>query len=88
MAGQSNGSNADTGVVVGAKSTAGKRAYQTYVQVEELQKPLCGQSRPHFFRGVATVGPLSPFTSSSAASLVSAFRLWSIDTMTASPCTD
>lgn len=24
-------------------------------QAEHLQKPLCGQSRPHFFRGVATV---------------------------------
>lgn len=24
-------------------------------QVEQLQKPLCGGSRPHFFRGVATV---------------------------------
>lgn len=31
------------------------RGYQTYVQVSELQKPLCGQSRPDHFRGVATV---------------------------------
>lgn len=29
--------------------------YQTTVQVEELQRPLCGVSRPIFFRGVATV---------------------------------
>ena len=28
---------------------------QTFVEVTELQKPLCGGSRPHFFRGVATV---------------------------------
>lgn len=28
---------------------------QTWVEVAELQKPLCGGSRPHFFRGVATV---------------------------------
>jgi len=28
---------------------------QTWVEVPELALPLCGQSRPHFFRGVATV---------------------------------
>src|SRR5690606_10844606 len=28
---------------------------QTFVEVGELQRPLCGVSRPHFFRGVATV---------------------------------
>jgi pantoate--beta-alanine ligase len=28
---------------------------QTWVEVAELQQPLCGGSRPHFFRGVATV---------------------------------
>jgi pantoate--beta-alanine ligase len=30
-------------------------AHETFVTVERLQKPLCGGSRPHFFRGVATV---------------------------------
>lgn len=29
--------------------------YATYVEVERLQDGLCGKSRPHFFRGVATV---------------------------------
>jgi pantoate--beta-alanine ligase len=28
---------------------------QTWVDVAELSQPLCGTSRPHFFRGVATV---------------------------------
>jgi pantoate--beta-alanine ligase len=28
---------------------------QTWVEVPGLAEPLCGQSRPHFFRGVATV---------------------------------
>jgi pantoate--beta-alanine ligase len=28
---------------------------QTWVEVAEIAKPLCGASRPHFFRGVATV---------------------------------
>ena len=83
MAGQSDGSNADVGVVVGAKSTAGKEAYQTFIQVEELQRPLCGQSRPHFFRGVATVRPFFPSTALSAVIVVHAFRHWSSDTMTA-----
>ena len=27
------------------------------LQVERLQQALCGKSRPHFFRGVATVSP-------------------------------
>lgn len=30
-------------------------SHETYVLVEHLQRPLCGGSRPHFFRGVATV---------------------------------
>jgi pantoate--beta-alanine ligase len=29
--------------------------FQTHVEVEELQKPLCGEFRPGHFRGVATV---------------------------------
>lgn len=29
--------------------------YSTYVEVEDLSKGLCSKTRPHFFRGVATV---------------------------------
>lgn len=44
----------DTANVVGAgEHIAG--AHETFIQVEQLQKGLCGVSRPHFFRGVATV---------------------------------
>lgn len=31
------------------------RYWLLVLQVERLQKPLCGVSRPHFFRGVATI---------------------------------
>ncbi len=31
------------------------RGYQTYVDVEEVSRPLCGAHRPGHFRGVATV---------------------------------
>ena len=31
------------------------RGYQTYVDVEEISRPLCGAHRPGHFRGVATV---------------------------------
>ncbi|XP_075264861.1 uncharacterized protein LOC142357027 [Convolutriloba macropyga] len=45
---------ASTSFVVGQDGhTPG--AHETFVQVEELQKGLCGITRPHFFRGVATI---------------------------------
>lgn len=47
--GQAEGNN-----VVGRES-AHPDAHETFIQVERLQAPLCGGSRPHFFRGVATV---------------------------------
>jgi len=42
-------------VVLCAHAPDGVRAYVVLLQVERLQQPLCGGSRPHFFRGVATV---------------------------------
>ncbi|XP_071918734.1 pantoate--beta-alanine ligase-like [Coffea arabica] len=33
----------------------GVMGHETWVRVEKLEKPLCGKSRPVFFRGVATI---------------------------------
>ena len=46
------GSDADAVIGAAAPSPSG---HETFVQVERLQQGLCGRSRPHFFRGVATV---------------------------------
>lgn len=40
-------------MVAGASSDAAGR-HDVFVVPETMQKPLCGKSRPHFFRGVAT----------------------------------
>jgi pantoate--beta-alanine ligase len=52
-----NTTNLDASTVVGRtpESEVSQDAHETYVTVERLQRPLCGGSRPHFFRGVATV---------------------------------
>ena len=48
-------------MVVGAAATRQSiSGHETFVQVERLQQGLCGRSRPHFFKGVATVGSLRP----------------------------
>ena len=49
---QAAGSDADAVVGAAGPSPSG---HETFVQVERLQQGLCGRSRPHFFRGVATV---------------------------------
>lgn len=50
----STDSASDNANVVGAgEHVAG--SHETFIQVEQLQQGLCGVSRPHFFRGVATV---------------------------------
>jgi pantoate--beta-alanine ligase len=49
------GAEGDGGNVVGRES-GHPDSHETFVTVERLQLPLCGGSRPHFFRGVATVG--------------------------------
>lgn len=51
---ESKGDASDTCNVIGAgQHSVG--AHETFIQVEQLQKGLCGVSRPHFFRGVATI---------------------------------
>ncbi|KAF5839373.1 hypothetical protein DUNSADRAFT_944 [Dunaliella salina] len=48
------GGNGDASNVVGREG-ASPNAHETFVQVERLQQPLCGKSRPHFFKGVTTI---------------------------------
>ena len=70
-AGTSGNRSSDAGNVIGADTKRERGAHQTFIQVEDLQKPLCGQSRPHFFRGVATVCYLMPVSALLHASTVS-----------------
>lgn len=42
-------------IYVPSASAMYPESYASYVEVEGLQAGLCGNSRPHFFRGVATV---------------------------------
>lgn len=44
----------DAGNVVG-RELPHPDAHETWVTVQQLQRGMCGDSRPHFFRGVATV---------------------------------
>ena len=55
VAGEGNAASSDADVVVGAAPPEHNTGHETFVQVERLQQGLCGRSRPHFFRGVATV---------------------------------
>ncbi|CAD6227966.1 unnamed protein product [Miscanthus lutarioriparius] len=43
------------GGTVSCLEDAGGHAHETWIRVEQLEKGLCGSSRPVFFRGVATV---------------------------------
>jgi len=54
-AGEGDAVSSDADVVVGAAQPKHTSGHETFVQVERLQQGLCGRSRPHFFRGVATV---------------------------------
>ena len=53
-AGRGSGPAGDRANVVGVAAPA-DGAHETWVEVTRLQAGLCGGSRPHFFRGVATV---------------------------------
>ncbi|KAG0546620.1 hypothetical protein BDA96_01G010300 [Sorghum bicolor] len=44
-----------SGGAVSCLEDAGGHAHETWIRVEQLEKGLCGSSRPVFFRGVATV---------------------------------
>lgn len=46
---------ADKAQVVGQEQQLHPLAHETWVTVERMQQGLCGQSRPHLFRGIATI---------------------------------
>eukprot|EP00889_Picochlorum_renovo_P004235 jgi/Picre1/31265/NNA_006619.t1 len=48
-------STEDDSMVVGADEVGERRGHSTWVDVGYLSEGLCASSRPHFFRGVATV---------------------------------
>jgi hypothetical protein len=64
----------DTRFIVGG-GTQQAGSHETFVQVENLQKPMCGKSRPHFFRGVATVSMVSNYCLHGAGLLCPAIQL-------------
>ncbi len=43
------------GMAVANMHDENKGRHETWIRVERLEKPLCGQNRPIFFRGVVTV---------------------------------
>lgn len=58
--GSSSLGSGDASMVVGAaQGEAASDAHSTWVNVEGLSQGLCAGSRPHFFRGVATVRMVS-----------------------------
>ncbi|KAL8055370.1 hypothetical protein ABFX02_04G051600 [Erythranthe guttata] len=53
--GRRNGGGGEEGKVVSCVEINGGMGHETWVRVERLEKGLCGNSRPVFFRGVATI---------------------------------
>ena len=52
----SSGGGGDAGMVVGASEEIDPEAHETWISLEHLSQGLCATTRPHFFRGVCTVG--------------------------------
>lgn len=48
--------DANGAMVVGVSEAADPDGHETWVAVERLSQGLCAKTRPHFFRGVCTVG--------------------------------
>ena len=55
----SSGGGGDAGMVVGASEEVDPEAHETWISLEHLSQGLCAKTRPHFFRGVCTVGGLA-----------------------------
>lgn len=54
--GGQQGSDGNAAMVVGASEAVDPLAHETWVSTERLSQGLCAKTRPHFFRGVCTVG--------------------------------
>ena len=80
--GHGSAADANAAMVVGACEAADPEAHETWVSLERLSQGLCAKTRPHFFRGVCTVGGWPAGLRAAGLSPV-AWRAWACGTAAA-----